>query len=180
MDFKSLLAGTFIGMAIFMPCQTPQSTSTVSSQQEDTLCEDYWVYSRNASIVLAKYKSNITAKMLADAWWHTREEYGVEVPLKLALAQAQMESMFGTTRLTVKNKNPYNIVGKGGFVKYQTVNKGVRAYYRIIANQYLKCKTVDQLMKQFTNCSGHRYAEYEGYEQMIDSQMTYYERKFGY
>jgi len=35
-------------------------------------------------------------------------------------------------------------------------------------------------MKEFTNCSGHRYAEYEGYEQMIDSQMTYYERKFGY
>ena len=179
MSFKSILATTLIGVAFFTPTK-PINTVKQSSIENDTLCEDYWVYRYTADTILKQYKNAMTGKMMADAWYAMKQEYGVEVPLKLALAQAQMESMFGTSSLTRKTKNPYNIVGKNGYVKYSSVKSGVTAYYRLMATKYLKCKTTEDLLEDFTNCRGHRYAEYEGYEKLISTQMNYYERKFGY
>jgi flagellum-specific peptidoglycan hydrolase FlgJ len=47
----------------------------------------------------------MTGRMMADAWHQTLENYNVDVPLKLALAQAHLESGFGQSDLSSrKNK----------------------------------------------------------------------------
>lgn len=179
MSFKLILTIALISVSFFAPTK-PINTVKQTSIKNDTLCNDYWVYRGTADTILKQHKSAMSGKMMADAWYLIKQEYGVEVPLKLALAQAQMESMFGTSSLSCKTKNPYNIVGKNGYVKYNSVKDGVTAYYRIMATKYLKCKTVDNLLKDFTNCKGHRYAEHEGYEKLISTQINYYKRRFDY
>jgi uncharacterized FlgJ-related protein len=82
--------------------------ANVSKTYEDTLYTEYCSYRVKADSILSNYKSRITGDMLADSWIDVKREYNVDVPLELALAQAQLESSFGNSRLAISNNNPYN------------------------------------------------------------------------
>jgi hypothetical protein len=90
---------------------------------------------------------------------------GILLPVELALAQAQWESSMGLEGKSPKN-NPYN-VGEtdNGTVKYfKSTFDGVQSYYYLMCNNYLRCKSVESLLIDFTNCNGRRYASIETYE----------------
>jgi hypothetical protein len=106
----------------------------------------------------------LTGEMLSFCARNAYDSTGVLVPVELALAQVQWESSFGREgRSPVKN--PYNVgENDSGTVKwYDSTVDGVQAYFYLMATKYLKCKTVEQLLFNFTNCGGKRYAsgEYE-------------------
>lgn len=131
-------------------------------------------YERDADKYLSQkqFKSTpIKGHMLRLAAHNAFDSTGIILPVGLALAQAQLESYMGTKGRSPE-KNPYN-VGEydNRTVKYfETTFDGVQAYYYLMCRNYLRCKTMNHLFKNFTNCSGNRYASSKGYEKAVSSQ----------
>jgi len=116
----------------------------------------------------------LSGEMLSYVAREVYDSTGILVPLELALAQGQIESGMGRYGRSPKN-NPYNV---GEFdtktVKWfdRTVD-GVKAYYYLLSNTYLQCRTIDELLYDFKNCSGNNYATKEGYSYSIYKQYNY-------
>jgi hypothetical protein len=138
----------------------------------------YWNYTFKADSILTSYNSTISGKILANAWKKTYLNYNVDVPLSLALSQLQLESSFGKSRIAIKHNNPYNIVIRGKFANYNTLEEGIEEYYKLIATRYLSCKSIEQLLISFTNCSNHRYAESPTYEASLKPLINKYAKVY--
>jgi len=120
----------------------------------------------------------LTGKVLAKSAKKTYEETGKYIPVDFALAQAQRESSMGRKGRSPKN-NPYNIgeFDKGSKIKFNNMQEGVQAYFDLIANDYLvDGKTTDDLMKDFVNKDGNRYASDKKYESYFQQQVPYIQK----
>lgn len=122
----------------------------------------------------------ITGEMLAKAARDTYAKTGKIIPLNLALAQAQFESamgMKGRNPLT----NPYNVgeFDEGTKQRFNSTQEGISAYYDLMAKDYLNNKTADDLLKNFVNKRGSRYASNKEYEKGLKKQMEYIDRYLG-
>lgn len=116
----------------------------------------------------------LTGKILSECAKNTYDKYGMIVPFELALSQAQMESHMGTKGKSCKN-NPYNVGeydNKTAMV-FSSTEKGVQAYFDLIASDYLSEKDIDELLKNFTNCRNQRYASSKSYERKISRQLKF-------
>jgi hypothetical protein len=100
------------------------------------------IVEQTADSILSNYKTKMTGRMMADAWHQTLENYNVDVPLKLALAQAHLESGFGQSDLASRKNNPYSLRSGKSYATFSTLQDGVVSYYKTIATKYLKCKTI--------------------------------------
>ena len=133
-------------------------------------------YVCKAEAVLARYpKRSIEGWMLADAYIECYKKYQIEVPLDLALAQAQLETGFGRYNST----NPYNIRHpKKGYDLFDSTHEGVTYYYDLMCRKYLDCTTWEKLLKKFVNCKGYRYAESRSYERQLKDLIGRYEKVY--
>ena len=106
---------------------------------------------------------------------NTFRRTGTTVPTDLALAQAQFETKFGNVTRGDSNpvKNPFNIGVYDDKTVYfpKTQQEGVKKYYDVMADDYLKTKTVDDLLRKFVNYRDDRYASNPAYEEKIGKQM---------
>jgi hypothetical protein len=134
----------------------------------DSLFKDYEM---RANIYLSQEKfknSPIKGFMLStcakDAYLMT----GIFLPVELALSQAQLESSMGTKGRS-PDTNPFNVgeYDSSTVLRFNNTYEGVRAYYKYMTRNYLKCRPVDLLFKNFTNCSGYRYATAPEYEKNL-------------
>ena len=98
---------------------------------------------------------------------------GIIVPLELALAQCQWESGMGLQGKSPTN-NPYNIgeYDKGTVMWFNNTFEGVQAYYYYMSTKYLPCSTVKELLNDFRNCNGKRYAS-SNYAGNLPQQYNY-------
>jgi hypothetical protein len=96
---------------------------------------------------------------------------GIIVPLELALSQAQWESGMGREGKSPKN-NPFNIgeTDNGTVLWFDSTFEGTQAYYYMMCKNYLRCKSVEELFSNFTNCQGKRYASGETYQNKVREQ----------
>jgi hypothetical protein len=140
--------------------------------KDESLEESYHSYKEQADTILKTKRTKMTGQMLADAWLETKKEYDVDVPVTLALAQAKMESSYGTSQLSIQKNNPYSLRGSGSYKSFKTLYSGILSYYKIMATRYLKCRTSEELMINFVNCSGHRYAESRVYESTVKKEVN--------
>lgn len=138
---------------------------------------EYKDYSNKADSVLSNYNTNLTGEIFAESWSKTKEQYGIDVPLSLALAQAKMESRFCTSKLSIQKNNPFSLKGKKSYKTFETLSSGVEAYYKLMATRYLNCRNLQQLLKNFVNCSGHRYAGSPNYEYSLKKEIKIIEEK---
>ena len=95
--------------------------------------------------------------------------YQYEYDLPLLLAQLQIESHFGTTDRSRRTNSMFSI---GAYddgrdvVKYADQDSSIVPYIKIIKRDYLLNgeKDVDQLLQNFVNYNGHKYASNPNYE----------------
>jgi hypothetical protein len=120
----------------------------------------------------------ITGKMLAIGAKKAFDETKKYVPPELALAQLVAEGGIGNSDPTsrpIRTKNPYNVgnVDSGENVFYSDVQASINTYFSLIARNYLgKGKTASDLVQNFVNKSGNRYASAQNYERVLSSLVS--------
>ena len=116
---------------------------------------------------------NITGEMMAGSAKKSFDKFGSYIPPELALSQLLQEGGIANPRKRsrpIRTKNPFNVGNTdSGENEYQdTVEGGIDRYYDLVAKSYLrKGKTADDLIRNFVNNSGLRYASDQGYEEAL-------------
>lgn len=136
---------------------------------EDSVFTDYAI---RAQMYLDRPESHgtpLTGEMMALAARNAYDSTGILLPVELALSQAIWESSLGRRGRSPKN-NPWNIgeYDTGTVMWFNSTFEGTQAYYYWMCRTYLSCRTVEELLVNFVNCSGYRYAKI-GYEEHIYS-----------
>ena len=101
------------------------------------------------------------------------QEYNVD--LVFVLAQATLESHFGTTGMAKKTNSVFNIGaydGKSSHAisskyKYENPNLSIDPYLTLLNDSYLDGKSEEELLSNFVNKHGKRYASYKNYEKEL-------------
>lgn len=105
------------------------------------------------------------------------EQYGVDV--RFAMAQAQVESHYATKGTAKKTKSMFNVGAYDGHSAkrqirngfgFENVNDSIEPYLRLITSEYLiDNKTTNDLLYNYVNHLGMRYATNPRYEKMLRS-----------
>jgi hypothetical protein len=107
------------------------------------------------------------------------QKYTVDV--KFVLAQAEIESSFGTKGLASKTRSVFNL---GAFdnlsyseirsqYKYMHPNASIEPYLKLLNERYLVDKLESDLMLNYVDKNGTRYASDELYEEKLRNKYQY-------
>lgn len=117
--------------------------------------------------------AEVTGEMMARAAERIFKTYGKYLPPELALAQLTLEGGIDSADDSVPmiTKNPYNIGNTGKKTNtLSSFQQGVDLYYDLMARKYLvKGKTANDLVNDFRNVDGNRYASSTEYEAGLKS-----------
>lgn len=131
-------------------------------------------YAQKAQTFLDKKApgTDISGVDLAGAAQAAYQKTGKLVPVELALAQLQIEGYLAKGNKANKpqrTKNPFNVgnTDNGSVVNHNSTASGINAYYNLMTTQYLKNKSPEELLVNFTNSKGNRYATDKTYEKKL-------------
>lgn len=137
------------------------------------------VYSQSLEIEVDNYIKSIapTSKLSGKDIVEKCLEYNIDIAF--VLAQGQIESHYGTTGTARKTNSVFNVgaydghsankQNKNGF-GFNNPNDSIEPYLILLANEYLvNGKTEYDLMNNYINYLGMRYASNNNYERMLKS-----------
>lgn len=152
----------------------PKGTSGEPIKLDLTKSEDFNKYAQICDKFISKYKNplQINGTMLANGAKRAFVKTGNYVPPELALSQLLVEGGLTASPNSrpIRTKNPFNVgnVDSGKNVYHNNVQSGIDKYYDLIATKYLTGgKKVSDLISNFTNMKGKRYASARNYESSI-------------
>lgn len=120
------------------------------------------------------------SKLKGDSLVNACEKYKVNICF--VMAQAQLESHFGTTGVAKKTNSVWNVKAYDGrsavnMIKsgygFSDPNHSIEPYLILLTNKYLINRTEFDLMKNFTNINGKRYASCPNYENKLKNIYKY-------
>jgi flagellum-specific peptidoglycan hydrolase FlgJ len=141
--------------------------------------EEYEIARNQLAIEVDNYissvapKANIDAFLMVDLCW----QYGVDI--RFVLAQGQIESHFATKGTAARTLSIFNVGAYDGHSAsrqkrngfgYSDPNDSIEPYLQLITNEYMvNGKTESDLMQNYVNRLGMRYASNPRYERMLRS-----------
>ena len=93
-----------------------------------------------------------------------------EFDITLLLAQAKVESCYGTKGRALKTKSVFGVGAYDNGVNryyYKNVNDSIEPYIILVKRDYLCNKTVDELLRHYVNYDNKRYASNKRYEKIV-------------
>jgi hypothetical protein len=119
-------------------------------------------------------QAGITGEMMANGALAALKRYGNYVPPELALAQLVIEGGLSKdpNAKPIRTNNPFNVgnTDSGKVSNFTSKQDGVNAYYNLIAKNYIgKGRTAANLINNFTNKNGSRYASDRNYESKLNA-----------
>ena len=103
-----------------------------------------------------------------------------DINLNFILAQAHLESHFGTQGLAKYTNSVFNVGSyDDGQIrhKYNHPNESIEPYLQLLQKNYLVNKSEEDLLKQFTDYNGNRYASNQQYEKDLSRIIRNIQRK---
>ena len=99
------------------------------------------------------------------------------IPPEIALAQLTIEGGLSTNKNAkpIRTNNPFNVgnVDSGEVKVFKTKQDGINAYYNLMSKNYLpNGKNPSELLRNFVNINGQRYASEPNYEKMLTSVVS--------
>lgn len=141
----------------------------------------YWEIKSQLCDEVQKYINSVapTSNLRGYAVVEECELYNIDI--KFVLAQGELESHFATKGLGGKLNNVFNI---GVFdnisyaeipenYKFDTPNQSIRPYLELLANKYLVDKLETDLLIEYVNKDGNRYATDSNYESKLKERYTF-------
>lgn len=109
-----------------------------------------------------------------------------DVDIRLALAQAHVESHFGTKGTAARTNSVFNVGAFDGHSASKQIKNGygykhpdysVEPYLKLLTTRYLvQGKTEEDLIKNFVDKNGHRYAAGKTYEIALKERWCYIDK----
>jgi hypothetical protein len=141
--------------------------------------EHFLAYRSVADSYISTRKANhlgVNGYMFAISALQAQKNFNVLVPVELALAQMSQEGGFSIDPKAkpVRTINPFNIgnVDNGTTKKYPNVSQAILSYYNLMARDYLNGKSVSDLLKNFVDYRGLRYASAPNYEAKVTDTLN--------
>ena len=110
------------------------------------------------------------------------EKYGI--PVTFTLAQGEVESHFGTTGLAFRTNSVWNVGAFDNYSysdiqhKFSNPNDSVVPYLELLFSNYLLNKTIEDLLDNFVDINGNRYATDPHYEAKLKMKIDYIKRHY--
>lgn len=179
----ALLTALLICAVVCITAQTVRSCD--SDKSVDSKGVPYRIqYEKEAELAYwdARYRLNCSVQDYIDSVAPTSNlrAYDVieltskyDIELKFVLAQAEIESHFGTRGLASRTNSVWNVGAYDGLSesdihskhKYQHPNESIEPYLKLLTTKYLVGGKLEvDLMKSFTTKGGSRYASAKDYE----------------
>ena len=183
---KNFAIGLFIFVWIFAGITIPlylikNNENTISRREQIAIkaqrMEEYEIARNQLAIEVDNYissvapKANIDAFLMVDLCW----QYGVDI--RFVLAQGQIESHFATKGTAARTLSIFNVGAYDGHSAsrqrrngfgYSDPNDSIEPYLQLITNEYMvNGKTEIDLMQNYVNRLGMRYATNPRYEKML-------------
>ena len=185
---KNFSIGLFIFVWIFAGITIPlylikNNENTISRREQIAIkaqrMEEYEIARNQLAIEVDNYISSVAPKANIDAFLMIDlcSEYGVDI--RFVLAQGQIESHFATKGTAARTLSIFNVGAYDGHSAsrqrrngfgYSDPNDSIEPYLQLITNEYMvNGKTESDLMQNYVNRLGMRYASNPRYEKMLRS-----------
>ena len=185
---KNFSIGLFIFVWIFAGITIPlylikNNENTISRREQIAIkaqrMEEYEIARNQLAIEVDNYISSVAPKANIDAFLMIDlcSEYGVDI--RFVLAQGQIESHFATKGTAARTLSIFNVGAYDGHSAsrqrrngfgFSDPNESIEPYLQLITTEYMvNGKTESDLMKNYVNNLGMRYASNPRYEKMLRS-----------
>ena len=171
--FVLILFAIIIGLITFQ-LSKPKSDFWYAIYQERTELK-YWSSKDSLVTAIDNYIITTAPESTVDGLFLLNKCQEYNVDLVFVLAQATLESHFGTTGIAKKTNSVFNVGaydGKSSHTisskyKYENPNLSIDPYLTLLNDSYLEGKSEEELLNNFVNKHGKRYASYKNYEKEL-------------
>lgn len=136
---------------------------------------EYYNYKYLLTTEVQNYINSVAPASNLRAYAVVEECDNYNIDIKFVLAQAEIESHFGTKGIGAKLNNVFNVgvfdnlsteeVQKN--YKYNYPNESIEPYLKLLINNYLVNKLEGDLMQNYVDINGNRYATDKHYESKL-------------
>ena len=171
--FAIIVFAIMLGLLIFQ-LSKPKSDFWYAIYQERTELK-YWSSKDSLVTAIDNYIITTAPESTVDGLFLLNKCQEYNVDLVFVLAQATLESHFGTTGMAKKTNSVFNIGAYDGKsihaisskYKYENPNLSIDPYLTLLNDSYLDGKSEEELLSNFVNKDGKRYASYKNYEKEL-------------
>ena len=171
--FALILFAIMLGLIVFQMSK-PKSDFWYQIYQERTELK-YWSSKDSLVTAIDNYIITTAPESTVDGLFLLNKCQEYNVDLVFVLAQATLESQFGTTGMAKKTNSVFNVGAYDGEsshtisskYKYENPNLSIDPYLTLLNDSYLEGKSEEELLNNFVNKHGKRYASYKNYEKEL-------------